>query len=165
MNNDFTRKVHYLHHVFEPYLDSPLRYWQYCLCVLELNFIYFHCPTSSKLCKKYSLLLRQCPAHVDCIKTLSLFRNSLKYALLLFAIVTSDCKVPYQTFDCNELYQDICGLFPCTDFLRHETMKVVWVLSFDHLRFRIYQVFRNSYVRFSLHDKVTIILKRVRNIY
>ena len=28
--------------------------------------------------------------------------------------------------------KDICGYFQCAPFLRLETGKVVWVLSFDH---------------------------------
>ena len=55
--------------------------------------------------------------------------------LSLLLIISTNC------------FKDICGLFPHADFLHPETRKVGWVQSFDHLRFRLNAVFRNSYVR------------------
>ena len=41
--------------------------------------------------------------------------------------------------------KDICDKFPCAPFTRHETGKIVWVPSSDHLRIRINTAFRYSY--------------------
>ena len=42
-------------------------------------------------------------------------------------------------------FKDICGYFHCAPFPRLETVKIVWVLSFDLSRIRINIAFRYSY--------------------
>ena len=44
--------------------------------------------------------------------------------------------------------------FPCSTFPRHETGKVVWLLSFDHVRIRINTAFRYPNATFSWQNQV-----------
>ena len=55
-----------------------------------------------------------------------------------------DCKISKKQF------KTYAANFEYADFLRQETRIVVWVLSFDHLRFRIYTVIRNSISLFAM---------------
>ena len=67
----------------------------------------------------------------------------------------------FWSIDISVAFMDNFGYCPYATFLRRETRKGVWVLYFDHIRFRITTVFRNSYVSqmhipaFSRQNKVT----------